>query len=122
MSDPRIYYAAERTLLAWIRTGLAIIALGFVVSRFALFLRLVANPHPGALGVAGSRSMSDALGVGLVLIGSGIILVARYNRAALVRTLSPQDVPSSGILWLSSALALALSALGFIMAVYLVLR
>ena len=31
-TDPRVFFAAERTLLAWLRTGLALIALGFVVS------------------------------------------------------------------------------------------
>ena len=34
-SDPRVFFAAERTLLAWIRTGLTIIALGFVVATAA---------------------------------------------------------------------------------------
>lgn len=41
ISDPRVYFAAERTLLAWLRTGLGIMAFGFVVARFGLFLRLV---------------------------------------------------------------------------------
>jgi len=33
------YLAAERTLLAWIRTGLALMGFGFVVARFGLFLQ-----------------------------------------------------------------------------------
>ncbi|HAB15828.1 MAG TPA: hypothetical protein DCE44_05190, partial [Verrucomicrobiales bacterium] len=40
MADPRVFFAAERTLLAWIRTGLTIMGFGFVVARFGLFLRL----------------------------------------------------------------------------------
>ncbi len=40
--DPRIYFAAERTLLAWVRTGLAMMGFGFVVARFGLFLRELA--------------------------------------------------------------------------------
>jgi putative membrane protein len=36
--DPRIYMAAERTFLAWIRTGIAFMGFGFVVARFGLFL------------------------------------------------------------------------------------
>jgi len=41
MGDPRVYFAAERTLLAWIRSGLTVMALGFVVARFGLFLALM---------------------------------------------------------------------------------
>jgi hypothetical protein len=40
-SDPRVYFAAERTMLAWLRTGIAIMAFGFVVARFGLVLRLL---------------------------------------------------------------------------------
>jgi uncharacterized membrane protein YidH (DUF202 family) len=36
-TDPRIYMAAERTFLAWIRTGIAFMGFGFVVARFGLF-------------------------------------------------------------------------------------
>jgi putative membrane protein len=39
INDPRVYFAAERTLLAWIRTGLTVVGLGFVVARFGLFFR-----------------------------------------------------------------------------------
>jgi putative membrane protein len=38
-TDPRFYMAAERTFLAWIRTGIAFMGFGFVVARFGLFLR-----------------------------------------------------------------------------------
>ena len=37
--DPRVYFATERTFLAWIRTGLGLMGVGFAVSRFGLFLR-----------------------------------------------------------------------------------
>lgn len=35
----RDYLAAERTFLAWIRTGLALMGFGFVVARFGIFLQ-----------------------------------------------------------------------------------
>jgi uncharacterized membrane protein YidH (DUF202 family) len=38
-SGPSDYLAAERTFLAWIRTGLALMGFGFVVARFGLFLQ-----------------------------------------------------------------------------------
>ena len=40
-NDPRVFFAAERTLLAWVRTALGLVGLGFVVARFGLFLKLM---------------------------------------------------------------------------------
>ncbi|HET9869812.1 MAG TPA: DUF202 domain-containing protein, partial [bacterium] len=45
-NDPRIYWAKERTFLAWLRTGLALMGFGFVVARFGLFLRMVRLNEP----------------------------------------------------------------------------
>lgn len=45
MSDPRVFFAAERTLLAWIRTGLTVMAFGFLVARFGLFPEFDGNSH-----------------------------------------------------------------------------
>lgn len=67
-NDPRVYFAAERTLLAWVRSGLTVIGLGFVVARFGLFLQILrheANP--------GSQLGSTAIGVGLVVLGSAAV-------------------------------------------------
>ena len=43
----RVFFAAERTLLAWIRTGVAVMGLGFVVAKFGLFLRYITIAHDG---------------------------------------------------------------------------
>ena len=45
-SSPSDYLAAERTFLAWIRTGLALMGFGFVVARFGLFLRALQIGQP----------------------------------------------------------------------------
>ena len=47
ISSPSDYLAAERTFLAWIRTGLALMGFGFVVARFGLFLREIAMTTHG---------------------------------------------------------------------------
>jgi putative membrane protein len=43
------YLSAERTLLAWIRTGLALMGFGFVVARFGLFLQQITQRATAAL-------------------------------------------------------------------------
>lgn len=70
--DPRIYMAAERTFLAWIRTGIALMAFGFVVARFGVFLRevvVVGGPSPAS----GGRSSGISLWLGLGLISTGVV-------------------------------------------------
>lgn len=57
-SDPRDFFTAERSLLAWLRTGLSVIAIGFVVSRFGLFLEGLAIRSPGFLPPAHQRRVT----------------------------------------------------------------
>ncbi len=77
--NPRDYLANERTLLAWLRTGIALIALGFVVARFGLFLRELASQGkqvaPGALG----GHASSIFGTIIVLL-AGVLLALSYLR------------------------------------------
>jgi putative membrane protein len=70
--------ANERTFLAWVRTGIAITAFGFVIEKFNLFMLTVASVAlPGAAQRAQLAALSGRLGRydGLVLIAGGIALV-----------------------------------------------
>ena len=69
--DPRVRFAAERTVLAWMRTGLALMGFGFVVARFGLFLREIAAA--GHLTVH-QRSTGWSLWIGTGLIALGVIV------------------------------------------------
>jgi putative membrane protein len=119
VDDPRVYLAVERTLLAWLRTGLGLMGVGFAVARFGLFLREMQASQSHAPVHATGLSM----GSGVALVALGVIVnvgaVARHVR--LVRQLSagtwvPGKISASAV-----ALGLVLAAIGVAMAVYLVL-
>lgn len=123
VSDPRVFFAAERTLLAWVRSGITIIALGFVVSRFGLFLDLLKlqGEASGASASASTHSQGVALvlGIALVLMGAVLPLAALYNHRAFVRSLPREDVPQLALPWLGSALVMGQALCGLLMAAYL---
>ena len=77
--DPHVFLAAERTLLAWIRTGLALMGFGFVVARFGLFLREVqAVEHQGQVA---PPTLSLWFGTALVLMGVVVNIAAAINHS-----------------------------------------
>ena len=121
MSDPRVFFAAERTLLAWIRTGLTIMAFGFVVARFGLFLALLAAQHPAPSRVDPTPHISSIVGIVLVVLGAASILVAAAQHRNYVTTLPAADLPPAHSVNFPLVVALLLGLLGLAVAVYLAL-
>ena len=112
------YLAAERTLLAWIRTGLALMGFGFVVARFGLFLQeLQIAQH-----TLPARSYGLSLWFGTALIAVGVIvnILAGWHHARLVRELDRGETAHSRLSTQAVAIAFFLALVGLAMAIYLV--
>ncbi|MFP3204536.1 MAG: DUF202 domain-containing protein [Metallosphaera yellowstonensis] len=77
MPSPSDHMANERTFLAWVRTGIALIGFGFVIAKFALFLQLI----KGVKGSGNSVIFGEAMIVlGGAVIGYGLLLYLLVER------------------------------------------
>lgn len=118
LKDPRVFFAAERTLLAWSRTGLALIAFGFIVERAGLLLALLAPA-----GDASDQSPALFwLGLGFLAAGAVVTAMSALQYRGVLKTLNPEEVPRGYSLWLAPVTSLVVAALGMAMAVYLLLN
>ncbi len=85
VNDPRVYLAAERTFLAWIRTAISLMGFGFVIARFALWVRGIGVPA-GPSGPV-KPNVSVLLGFGIVCVGVMIAVLAAVRHHGYIRAL-----------------------------------
>ena len=114
--DPRVRFAAERTLLAWVRTGLALMGFGFVVARFGLFLRELSAADREPIRPAGP---SLAIGIALILAGVAVSLLAGWEYRAVLRRIDQRLPDRPPAFPLGLALAGVLAAVGVAMVGFL---
>jgi len=114
--DPRVYFAAERTLLAWIRTGIGVIGLGFIVARFGLFLHLIR----GAAEEDYQPSMSAWIGVFAICLGAFGMLAALQQFRKYTRTLPGRESPAGYSISVVIAYTLSMVGAAAALAFYLV--
>ena len=115
-ADPRVYFAAERTLLAWICTGITIMAFGFVVAKFGLVLRVLRAGEDAPVPTA---SVSHFLGAALVVMGIVAISAGSKRYREFCRRLGRSYMPSPHAEILPLILGWSLVALGAALVVVL---
>jgi putative membrane protein len=115
---PSDFLAAERTFLAWIRTGLALMGLGFVVARFGLFLQTL-SIH---LADSTYRAYGPSLwfGTALIILGVSVTAGSLWNFFRLIDRLKQGSLGFDRPSGLAIALTVALAAAGLAMATYLI--
>jgi putative membrane protein len=116
------YLANQRTFLSWVRTSIALIGLGFAIERFSLFLqqfRLIANPDTtGNAASATAHDYSALVGIGMIIVGTGLIVYALKNYLESNKTIaSGKYIPKNAIIYTASA---AIIGLGIIMIIFLI--
>lgn len=117
LDDPRVLFAAERTLLAWQRSAIALMGLGFVVERFGLFLQLVAPQRSSP----GQQLLSLGVGVSLLLLGAAVAVVSALQYRRVLRGLGAAEIPRGYWTGLGVWLNLVLAGIALLVASFFVL-
>ncbi len=107
-------------MLAWLRTGLALMGFGFVVSKFGLFLRKLAELRDVHMKISADQSLSVWIGVALVLLGVLVNIIASARFLKTVSHLRRGESPKAPKWQPSVLVALVMSIIGIGIAVYLI--
>jgi len=115
LKDPRVLFAAERTLLAWNRTSISLMAFGFVVERFGLFLEIMGRSEVKVF----QRHISFFVGVSFVLLATFAAIYSTWQFRRVLKTLQPGEVPAGYNPGAGMAVNVLVGLLGLALSVYL---
>ena len=86
-AGPADFMANERTFLAWIRTSIALMGFGFVIVKFALFVKQVAIMM-GGKGVPPGKGYSAEIGIFMVILGAVMTILSYFRYRSVERQLN----------------------------------
>jgi putative membrane protein len=111
--------ANERTFLAWVRTAIAVMAFGYVIERFDLFLRVIAPQATQRQISPHGQLFANAAGLAFIAIGIVMIAIAGWRFARITKDIeSDNEVPSAGARF-DVGLAVLIGLLGVALFLYL---
>lgn len=83
--------ANERTFLAWVRTAIAVMAFGFLIERFDLFLRYAAPSLTKSLIVTHREEFANAAGMAFLLLGLGMVAIAAWRFFKIAKQIDAEE-------------------------------
>ena len=116
LNDPRVFFAAERTALAWNRTALTLMAFGFAIERFGLFMRMLLERD----GHGGHSGPSFWFGLIFISLGCFFSFTAAAQYKHVLMTLKPVEIPAHSNPNLAFILNVAIGVLAVSMISYLI--
>lgn len=119
--DRRVHMANERTFLAWIRTCIGVMAFGFVVKKFGLFIKQMSFIL-GQINIENTMPSSDgyssSVGIGLVGLGALMVLLAFVRYKKVEKQIDEDTYQPSSIL--AILLTTSVFAVGIFLVIYLI--